>query len=1146
MVDISTLSGITKTDHVYEVTSEIDLAAEYDDIVDSFIVIKSDGALRHKSGCVLTYRNCLIIEEPSAESAGPNNYNNSDTRYGNGCDVQYINCDYIIAAPATATEQRGFDISSGADVRLENFRCLHEENTQRSFNHLNSAGVVIINATFENLTQQSDGRRGVPFEQNVNYTEAPDRLTIIDPRDDTTPNRLWVVLLNQINNADITVTKLKIIKADGTLNDNLQVLGLWQGNKTDGVTLIDPYADLAKVTGSGQADGNRGNLVVKRTYKGKVIDLSGDDLSAKINIQRLGFDNNGTIVDGYEATANFSTSQVDLTITGVSDSRSVLAVGDPVVFTSGTPPSGIDLNTTYFLRPHFSTANRFYLTASRDDAISGSTENVHSSSTADFPAAINLVEQIEEIDDDEWNTTIDHYRSGSHQTDNIYRDRYVRSVTKYGYQPDIKTFTLEWSEDIEDGLSDGNVTLREDPAITEDDESVVSAYTEFTVSEEGQTITITADTDLDKLVDYIQYYAATNPELEYIRDNDFSLVEKDGSVADLGDIDITIDSDVTLSEGETYNSLITTGTITNNGDIEFSFEDSTGIAITLQSNIGGTMIHYDVDYDTPIDESSGREGHGTANSDGKYILTGIPSDSHVYIAAKKDGYDYYKTDFDPAATKNVSILLSLENAVDLSVSISSYGFDEDATENDNNIFLEYNSTGKSNIVFGEIDLDPATNARRLSNRVFDHLFSTVEGLRFLNHWNRDNSITSIDGRPYLINENKIVINSTKLEFVRMASMTAAEKSYFGQYVETHDSNRYRSPQSNNDNVSIASESNVIQTPVSVIQEAAEYIREEIDDNSTKLQSIYDFLHDPIIEHVYVLDGNDNKIYGYDLLEKTLVPSLGFQLHADHGHPEGLTNYNGLFYVLNAESGQTQEIGVYTARGARLEYREFDLHSSNASATGIAISNGKLYVLDDTSGSEKVFVYSLSTRERLSSEDFDISETENPLGIDVYNGFAYITDSRDNPNSQKRVQVYNINTGSHDSGKSFTMSSAYNLLTGVVVTEARIRVLLDESNNIQSFTHEGTHRSEETITLDSANSDGRGMAIIRASLHDLAIIEADFSDLLSKVSDIEKFQKADIEVNDNQVIFSYDGETLATFDRRTSTTDADYSGGRTLA
>lgn len=1145
MVDISTLAGITKTDHVYEVTSEIDLAAEYDDIEDSFIVIKSGGALRHKNNCTLTYRNCLIIEEPSADSPGANNYNNTNTRYGSGCDVQYINCDYIIAAPETASQQRGFDISSGADVRLENFRCLHEENSQRSFNHLNSAGIVIINATFENLTQQNDGRRGVPFEQNVNYSESPDRLTIIDPRDDTTPNRLWVVLLNQITNAEITVSRLKIIKADGTLNDNLQVLGLWQGDSTDLVTLIDPFANLSKVTGSGQADGNRGNLVVKRSYRGKVIDLAGDDLSAKINIQRLGFDNSGTIVDSYSGTAGFGTNYVNLVISGVSDSRTVLTVGDPVTFSDGTVPTGIQHDTIYFLRPT-QTINRFSLATTREASLSGSTLVSNSSGGQNVNFEVNLIEQVEEIDDNEWDTTIEQYRSVSHQIGNIFRDRYETSVTKYGYQPDSKVFTLEWNEDIETGLNDGNITLREDNAITESDEGTVSAYTEFTVSEEGQTVTITADTNLDKLVDYMQYYASINPELEYIRDRDYSLISKDGSVADFGDIDIVINSDVTFDEGETYSTLVTTGTVTNNGTIEFSFEDSTGVAITFQSNIGGTQIHYEIDYDNMINGESGLEGHGTANSSGRYVLPGVPTSSHIYIAAKKDGYDYYKTNFDPAVTKNVQILLSLENAVDLSVSLSSYTFDDDATNNDNNIFFEYNDSGKSNIVFGEIDLDPATNARRLSNRIFDHLFSTVEGLRFLNHWNRNNSITSLDGRPYLINENKIIMNTANLEFIRMDSMTSAEKSYFGQYVETHESNRYRSPQSNNDNVAIASESNVIQTPVAIIQEAAEYIREEIDENSTRLESIYDFLHDPIIEHIYVLDGNDNKVYGYDLLEKSHIPSIGFTLHSDHGHPEGLTNYNGLFYVLNAEPNQTQEIGVYTARGARLEYREFDLHSSNASATGIAISNNKLYVLDDTGGSEKVFVYSLSTRERLSSEDFDISEVENPLGIDVYNGYAYITDSRDNPNSQKRVQVYDINTGSHDSGKSFTMSSTYNLLTGVVVTEDRIRVLLDEQNNIQSFTHEGTHRSEETITLNSENSDGRGMAIIRASLHDLAIIEADFSDLLSKVSDIEKFHKADIEVNDSQVIFSYDGETLATFDRRTTTTDADYSGGRTLA
>ena len=705
-----------------------------------------------------------------------------------------------------------------------------------------------------------------------------------------------------------------------------------------------------------------------------------------------------------------------------------------------------------------------------------------------------------------------------------------------------------------------NLVMVDDARITEPVKSTVAAYATLT--------------NLNEFYDYIRHLEFENrkdPNLRRISFDGKSITFPSNSTIDVdtsqtdpitvsySSADSTVftlknDSQITVPGNNNLNSLDlgTDGTVDSDADFATSVGiiDSSGLSVVLNCNIASVKIHYQIDPDD--DGSDDIEGYVTADSSGNYKLTGIPSESHVYVAAKKDGYDYFVTDFDPAVTISKSLILSLTQSVDLSVSVSDYTFDSGATDSDNNIFFEYDGAGKSNIIFGEIDLDPATNARKLSNRVFDHLFETEDGLKFINFWNRDNSITELDGRPYLISNGKISINNTKLEFTRMSGMTAAEKSYFGQYVSDEEDDRYRAPQSNNDNVSIASESNVIESSIGTLEDAAVFIRKEMDDNSTKLEEILEDVSNPVFEHLYVVDNDVHRVLGYDIASKKLNPSIGFDLHTDNENPQGMTNYNGLFYLLNAPATGTQKILVYTSRGNRLEYREFELHADNDSPEAIAIAGEKIYILDGGS-TKKIFVYDATTLQRLSGDDIDdLSSIENPQGMDVHGEYAYVSDSRNNIDTTRRLRVYKLSDGVLDTAKSFNLNSNQELPTGVVVTNSRIRIVDENRNKIFVYLHDGTHISSEDITLDPTNTDARGMAIISSSVNDIATLEADFAGLKTSIDGIfddaefiRKMQSSDVEVTDSQIIFSYEGTTLLTFNRRTSTTAADYSGGREI-
>lgn len=615
---------------------------------------------------------------------------------------------------------------------------------------------------------------------------------------------------------------------------------------------------------------------------------------------------------------------------------------------------------------------------------------------------------------------------------------------KYGSITQDIDVTVGFDTDEDAANQAINVILLADDKITESTKATVAAYT-----------TIANLNQLYDFIRHLEYENRDDPNLELISFDGDTITFPDGATLDFDTtitgamtVDYSGDNPAYKINASTAIALPSDGNLKgvnmgDNGSIgdaqfaaDVSVRDSSGISIVLESNVAEAKIYYQID---PDDGSANTEGYVTSDSNGNYKINGVPVASHVYIVAKKDGYSYFKTDLDPATTTSIMLILSRNPAVDLSVSLSSYDFDPDATSNDNNIYFNFVSGGKSQIVFGEIDLEAITNARKVSNRVFDHIFSLEAAMEFLVNWNRSGGISAIDGKPYELLTDQIQINSNRLDFVRMSGMTTAEDTFFGQYVIDEDDTIYRPPFSNNGRVRLGSKSNIVETPSAILTEVVDHV----DENSTKIGEI----HTTTEKFEF---NNDNDV------KATLD---GESVDAD-------VDTSGITVDTTGLASQTSVDAIKVKTDA------------------LVISSGKVRA--------------------------DIADDEVNIGKVKGTAVAGIADFK---------------------------------LTTSAIAEAVENSLLSETDGRQLLEAIKT-KVEEAIDEDNVTTSAIATAVWNKATADLTTSDSIGKLLADDIPFIKKIQSADIEINDSQIVFKYEGSTLLTFNKRSQTTSADYSGGRT--
>ena len=651
-----------------------------------------------------------------------------------------------------------------------------------------------------------------------------------------------------------------------------------------------------------------------------------------------------------------------------------------------------------------------------------------------------------------------------------------------------------------------------------------AAITGIAINSGSDTITVSSAKTLQEVYNYVKSWLAGSG---IYRD---SFISKVGNTLDLGSWNLVVNSSITLSNSDEFSKILTTGAITANGTIEASYTDSSGIVVTLTANQADTKIYYQI---IPDGGSSNTEGYVTTDSNGKYRLTGVPSASHVYIAAKKDGYDYYKTDFDPAVTTDIVIPLGAIDSIDSGISISSYSLTS-GTNNNNRIYFDYSDSGKSHIIFGEIDLDPASNARNLSRRVFDAILSTEEGLKFLANWNRSGSITDLDGKPYKIISGKISINTAYLDITRIPGMTANEKSYFGEYVADEDDERYRAPQSNNDNVSIASPSDVIEATPAIFREFAEYVTADIDNNSTKLEAVnskvseiktgvsdVEELLQSNDEHFLAVDGISERVFGFDK-NFNRSDSFDYLAHTSTNDIRGIKTYKNKEYIMDLINSTTLRFYRYDVKGKFETSFDIAITSSHSPEDFDIIEDSGgveiIYVLMEGS-TNKLLAFKLSDRNSISDDDITLSGIETPTAIHIRRGFAYISDER-GVSTSTQIKPVKLSDGSITTSDIITASDVSQPIAIIALIDYVIIVDGDD-NDVHFYNYDGT--KNKVVSLSDTLTDIEGLAHFKSLPFDLQEIH----DSIDEIKDVT-----------DHIPFSADGDVLATLEGELVTTDDD--------
>ena len=130
------------------------------------------------------------------------------------------------------------------------------------------------------------------------------------------------------------------------------------------------------------------------------------------------------------------------------------------------------------------------------------------------------------------------------------------------------------------------------------------------------------------------------------------------------------------------------------------------------------------------------------------------------------------------------------------------------------------------------------------------------------------------------------------------------------------------------------------------------------------------------------DGDDERLYAYQLSDGTRQESREFDLHSDHSRPAGIWSDGTTIWVADTKVSSDKVYAYSLDGGARQESREFDLHSSNDNPTGIWSDGYTIWVGDEIDG--KLYAYGLEDGQRQASLDFTtLSAAQNNHQSDIW-------------------------------------------------------------------------------------------------------------------------------------------------------------------
>ena len=232
MAAIETLTGVTKINpYLYEVTSNVSVGANIDDVEFATFISKSGGILRFGSGCTTTFTRCQFTEETDAASLGGDNYANSGARFNGTCAAVFKGCIFRLENDLPRSD---FDVQPGAspEFRFDDSGApcyLYMRPDVTHSNHFQSSSCVMDGFVIDYVGAFGDFEARIP--------PIITNLTVIDNNPGTT-GRHVVILQNQwASNTTYSISKL-----------SARNVACWGGDATKILQLINPLGDILKAT----------------------------------------------------------------------------------------------------------------------------------------------------------------------------------------------------------------------------------------------------------------------------------------------------------------------------------------------------------------------------------------------------------------------------------------------------------------------------------------------------------------------------------------------------------------------------------------------------------------------------------------------------------------------------------------------------------------------------------------------------------------------------------------------------------------------------------------------------------------------------------------------------------------------------------
>ncbi len=230
------------------------------------------------------------------------------------------------------------------------------------------------------------------------------------------------------------------------------------------------------------------------------------------------------------------------------------------------------------------------------------------------------------------------------------------------------------------------------------------------------------------------------------------------------------------------------------------------------------------------------------------------------------------------------------------------------------------------------------------------------------------------------------------------------------------------------------------------------------------------------ETLWSTDGEDTRLYAYQLSDGSRQNSKEFDLHTNNGRPSGIWSDGETMWVVDRTDAK---VYAYTLEGGtRQETKEFDLHSSNDHSTGIWSDGYTIWVGDGTDS--KIYAYYLQTGDQQPSRDFNTppaAENRHAVGITSDGRTMWVVDSSD-----RKVYAYNM-PPSNDHRLSDLTVSPKNIIgfatdrtsyeVGVASTVAQATVTGTPANANARVDYSGTDASSSAghqVNLSAGRND----------------------------------------------------------------------------